>query len=272
MDAEWLKKLGRLTDIDQLFERFEVFWKEQLKNQRPTEYEPYLQNQFLFDELARDPNVFIGVFEHKSLGLVYFSNNVEEVFGFTKEEYSRQKMRFIFEVISLEHILFMFQVLWLGIKSLNSMPLQKRQEHLVVQYCGLKLKHRTKESIRLFIRQFPIKLDEKGHPALSIIMVEDITHLLKDQFYWTRIEAGKSRNLVHWFRSGDLKLTETDILSTREIEVLRLLALDLSSEDIAEKLFISIHTVEKHRKNMLNRTGAKNTTALLHVARLCRLL
>ncbi len=53
-------------------------------------------------------------------------------------------------------------------------------------------------------------------------------------------------------------------LSIREIEVLGLIMQGLTNNDIAEKLFISYETVKSHRKNILEKTGAKNTAALIN--------
>lgn len=53
-------------------------------------------------------------------------------------------------------------------------------------------------------------------------------------------------------------------LSIREIEVLGLIMQGHTNNDIAEKLFISYETVKSHRKNILEKTGAKNTAALIN--------
>jgi DNA-binding CsgD family transcriptional regulator len=52
-------------------------------------------------------------------------------------------------------------------------------------------------------------------------------------------------------------------LSIREIEVLGLIMQGLTNNEIAEKLFISYETVKSHRKNILEKTGAKNTASLI---------
>jgi DNA-binding CsgD family transcriptional regulator len=52
-------------------------------------------------------------------------------------------------------------------------------------------------------------------------------------------------------------------LSIREIEILGLIMQGLTNQDIADKLFISYETVKSHRKNILEKTGAKNTAALI---------
>ncbi|MCF6360715.1 MAG: response regulator transcription factor [Cyclobacteriaceae bacterium] len=55
-------------------------------------------------------------------------------------------------------------------------------------------------------------------------------------------------------------------LSKRELEVLGEIINELTTKEIAEKLFISQHTVESHRKNMLSKLGARNTAGLVKYA------
>lgn len=55
-------------------------------------------------------------------------------------------------------------------------------------------------------------------------------------------------------------------LSKREQEVLRLLCKGKTSKIISEQLFVSFETVKKHRQNILEKTGCKNTVELMNLA------
>ena len=59
---------------------------------------------------------------------------------------------------------------------------------------------------------------------------------------------------------------EPPILSRREKEVLEHIAEGLTSPQIAAKLFISLHTVDTHRKNILTKFNVNNTAALIKLA------
>ncbi|MGE0077862.1 MAG: response regulator [Bacteroidales bacterium] len=52
-------------------------------------------------------------------------------------------------------------------------------------------------------------------------------------------------------------------LSERELEVLKLICEGFSNNEIAEKLFISAHTVDGHRRNLIAKTGVKNAPNLV---------
>jgi DNA-binding NarL/FixJ family response regulator len=81
-----------------------------------------------------------------------------------------------------------------------------------------------------------------------------------------RVASGKS----YYDMIQSFMLPKEDIfqfkLSKREIEIIKLLAEGLTSSQIGEKLFIAEHTVKTHRKNILRKTGATNTTQLVQFA------
>ena len=56
---------------------------------------------------------------------------------------------------------------------------------------------------------------------------------------------------------------DDESLSDREIEILVEVCRGLSNQVIADKLFISKRTVDKHRANILEKTGCKNTANLV---------
>lgn len=71
----------------------------------------------------------------------------------------------------------------------------------------------------------------------------------------------------------DFRLTITvddkkveEILSKREIEILTLICKEFSNAEIAAKLFLSISTVETHRKNLIAKLGVNNTVGLVKYA------
>jgi DNA-binding NarL/FixJ family response regulator len=59
------------------------------------------------------------------------------------------------------------------------------------------------------------------------------------------------------------KLTQQEILSEREMEILKLICQQFTSQEIADKLFIARRTVEGHKGNLLLKTAVKNTAGLV---------
>ena len=57
-----------------------------------------------------------------------------------------------------------------------------------------------------------------------------------------------------------------DVLTARELEVLKLIAEAYTSKQIADALFISIKTVERHRQNILDKLGMRDRVELTRYA------
>ncbi len=55
----------------------------------------------------------------------------------------------------------------------------------------------------------------------------------------------------------------THNISNREIEVLELTAYELTSKQIALRLYLSWHTVESHKKNLKNKLDVRNTAGMV---------
>lgn len=85
----------------------------------------------------------------------------------------------------------------------------------------------------------------------------------------TYFSASLLESLSHSLRSTGAMasvaddIAEADRLSEREIEVLLAICQGLSTQEIADKLFISKRTVDKHRANILEKSGCKNTASLV---------
>ncbi len=71
------------------------------------------------------------------------------------------------------------------------------------------------------------------------------------------------RNLILAKKDQENGTADDEHLSEREMEVLVEICQGLSNNEIADKLFISKRTVEKHRANILLKSGCKNTASLV---------
>jgi DNA-binding NarL/FixJ family response regulator len=81
-----------------------------------------------------------------------------------------------------------------------------------------------------------------------------------DSYFSTALLESLTRNMS---RLAMTVSTDEDALSDREIEILVEVCRGLSNQEIADKLFISKRTVDKHRANILEKTGCRNTANLV---------
>lgn len=62
------------------------------------------------------------------------------------------------------------------------------------------------------------------------------------------------------------ELPQVPLLTRREKEVLKLIADGMTNQQIAEQLYLSLHTVDSHRKNLLAKFNLSNTASLIKTA------
>jgi DNA-binding NarL/FixJ family response regulator len=74
-------------------------------------------------------------------------------------------------------------------------------------------------------------------------------------------------------KNADMELLKAiPRITRREKEILQLIGKGLTTMQIADQLFISTHTVESHRKNLMEKFGVNNTTSVVKLASEYKLL
>lgn len=94
-------------------------------------------------------------------------------------------------------------------------------------------------------------------------MKEAISSILNDEIYYSKEVAQTVMNNLAKKKVRTPGEGLPTPLTPREKEIYRLILQEDSNQEIAEKLFISVRTVEVHKRNLLEKTGAKNSTGLV---------
>ena len=97
--------------------------------------------------------------------------------------------------------------------------------------------------------------------------IKDVTEAIE------QVAAGNSYfsqevlyNVIRKFQPHKEENFEAAMLSERELQVLQGICRGLSNQEIADALFLSKRTVDKHRSNLLSKTNSKNTANLIMYA------
>ncbi|MEZ2442958.1 LuxR C-terminal-related transcriptional regulator [Chitinophaga sp. RCC_12] len=127
----------------------------------------------------------------------------------------------------------------------------------------LRVRKANGEYVRLLQQSTCIQHDETGAVLRSLCVHTDITHLKPTGhpvLSFIGLEGEPS------FTNVEIRKTLTpsrEVLTKREKEILRLVLASMPSREIAIHLNISKLTVDKHRKNMLKKTGIKSAAELV---------
>jgi DNA-binding NarL/FixJ family response regulator len=106
-------------------------------------------------------------------------------------------------------------------------------------------------------------LKESGKSELE----EAIYSVLKGENYFSqKLLRDIIINLNNPLQKSKNSTEEKLVLTRRESEVLKLICEGLSNAQIADKLFISLRTVEGHKSNLISKSGVKNSISLVMYA------
>jgi DNA-binding CsgD family transcriptional regulator len=217
------------------------------------------------NEFSNSENSIRLIFDHINFKILHITDNVETLGGYSMKDFENSDMLFIFSLFPLEHVNFMY--VWI------KWAFERHNKYgdsidLKQSMCGIKIKHKTGRIVRLLLRHYTLETTEDGFPTLAAITIDDVTHLMKSDFYWGRIECGKESRQMHHLISTDKIQTPHDILSDREKTIVTILAEGKESKEIGKLLYISSHTVDNHRRNMINKLGVRDTTGLVQICRM----
>ena len=139
-------------------------------------------------------------------------------------------------------------------------------------------------------REFPsvqilaITPDQSAQVLVDALRSGITSYVKKDCSFTEILEAVKETNVGNKFFCGQILETiheanlnvedidlealscEAVLISKRECEIITLIAEGFTNAQIADKLFLSAHTINTHRKNIMAKLGVKNTAGIVMYA------
>jgi len=257
---------NKLADLENELDVFLPILKQYYPEGRSnTNYLSHLQD--LYSQVALPDGILIVLYDHRTASIFYISDNIKNVSGYSQATITKWKFS-LFKALHYSHYSFAFS----AIKRIPPFSIKQSPEdrmNVQLSCCGLKMIDNKGKIRRVFIKNKTLLVDEKGLIDVSLVFVEEVTHLLKGDHYWYRVACQEDEFV--YVRQKGKKLFST-LLSAREKEILQLIEQKKKTTEIAKTLFISKLTVETHRKNMLQRSGATDTTALIQLCKMAKIL
>lgn len=137
------------------------------------------------------------------------------------------------------------------IRSANT-EIERWNNYNLISNCRIKSKNGP--YIKIGRNTSVLEIDKEGRPAIVLHLCNDLTDLVQERnvSYVLNIPGKRSKRV----QESACDLTK------RELQILKLIANGKSSTEIGNELFISRETVDKHRKNMIKKTGCLDTHKL----------
>jgi DNA-binding CsgD family transcriptional regulator len=222
------------------------------------------QNNFISSLINLLPCA-IYILNYQTGKYLFVSQSSKDVLGYTANEFIENSNAFYtsrIHPIDLEIVTgTVFQEFLAYTKTLSANELKEsRFSH------NYRFKRKDEKYIHL-LQQYVVLESNKNYPLLILGLITDISAHKHDN----NVVLSVSRNL----KSKGFVLTNahshpqiTLNISKREHEVIKHIMLGKSSKQIAEKLHVSLHTINAHRRNILQKTNSNNTAELISYAML----
>lgn len=218
------------------------------------------------------PKGVVGILDVHNLSFRYIMNT-EFAVGISTEHFLEKGVHAYLESmvktsLNLETIPFFMGFL---IDSMRAVSEERRTSFLAYIY-GIQNVRASGVSFRTLVQVKGLAFDEHGMPTLCLFHLEDIQHLTKNTVKPKMRISFEDNSQVFNLSMDEKILKKGDFFSDRELDILKCLLKGNESKEIAEKLFISPNTVDNHRKNMIRKMDARDTTALVHLSKMLGIL
>jgi len=168
-------------------------------------------------------------------------------------------------LLKLKNVTVDLVIMDINMPEMNGVEATKK---IISDFSGVKVLALTMSDDDQHIRQmiqagasgYILKSSGRNELSMAIESIMDGKHYFSD-------EATKSIMMDLVTNKGKSHSVDSDVhITDREMEILDLILKELTNNEIAEKLFISPRTVDAHRRNLLQKTGSRNTAGLVRFA------
>jgi DNA-binding CsgD family transcriptional regulator len=238
------------------------FYKSIFKSSDKPCLEKHIQEIIDLDDYLPFNSTFFCVMNSHTLEFEYVSKNFKACVGLDPDMLKAQGMRYYWSRIHPDDLKIWINALdYLMEFTLNSIDREKRKR---TNYTwNYRFKNANDVYVNIIQNTNPLAFDSKGKPTVGFahcIVLDpniniDISASVKYLNDYNEYET-------IFFKNFSQKLFN-DLISDREREIVHLLALNYSSKEISEKLNISPHTVDTHRRNILKKLNVSSTGELI---------
>jgi DNA-binding CsgD family transcriptional regulator len=245
-----------LNPLDQIFstQEFEV---------DNTDYLEFEKKVYFLERLSEVENSSVSVVDLYKKKYIFLGSRNLDPFENPLGEYEPQDAFYYIQLIHPDDLPVVMDSYKRSFNFSLNLPEEERKDYkLIVNY---RQRDKYGKYINVIVQMVVLELDKRGN-IWQVLIIDD---LLPDKISF----EGVNRRMVN-IKSGKICLfkdemepNKKNILTTREIEVLGLVSKGFASKEIADKLFLSVNTVNNHRQNILEKVNAVNTTEAITYAR-----
>lgn len=189
-----------------------------------------------------------------------YSQGIMEMLGYTNEEFTSE---FILNCVHTDDLAILNRISRAIINFAVNTDLKVKNQYLNITFRLLK---KDGNYLKVMRQSFPYQTDKEGRLISNLSVLTDIsfiktkTNLVQWEVFADNLEVLKfKQNIYKEFNN---------FFTPRQKEIIVLINNQFTNNKIATKLFISVHTVVAHRKNIHKKSNSKNSKELLEFCEL----
>jgi DNA-binding CsgD family transcriptional regulator len=207
-------------------------------------------------------------------GTAFLSQNFTRIFGYPRHQFIKGDLHFLIKHMHPDDLPAFTH--FAETSTLNATTWQKAKEDAVHECCS-RLKHANGRWMWIKQKVIVLSVTPDRHIDHALLLFDDCTASKQAELTQHAFLVEKSRkyskllDLLATVSNAQAKrekqmlaLEDYASLTQREKEIMQLVSQGYSSKEIAAQLFISKHTVESHRKHILQKLSVKNTPQMVH--------
>jgi len=226
----------------------------------------HIEQQALLDELLPESDTFFYVIEAPAQKYHFLGKQQVNITGYSNDEFIVKGVDLFFQRVHPEDLELLSHQVYPAYLELLSNSLAENRKKIQFQY-NYRFKCKKNHYVNLLERWYALEVDNAGIPVL---MLGNVISLGNNENLPVRATAKivNESGLIETIFSQIYQTTSNDIseLTSRELDILRNLATGKTSKQIGDRLFISPHTVDTHRRNLLKKMNCRSVVELAQVA------
>lgn len=202
-------------------------------------------------------NYYYLVFNMYTGNADFISDNVTNVLGYHPEEMS---VEFMMDIIHPDDKPFFLNFEYKVVEFFKKLPIHKVAFYKV-QY-DIRMKNKYGTYVRMLHQAVQIDYDEQNYYR-TLCFETDISHIKPEGVPCFSIIGLDGEPSYYNIQDVPIFTKSYDIFTRREREILKGIIEGKSSKELSDELFVSIHTINAHRKNIIAKAGVKNPLELV---------
>lgn len=243
-----------MEEIKRLYKEYYDLLDKQVFNIGDLDYDLLGKHILFLKQMDAIDNSSISVFDMNRKEHIFVSDNYSRMLGYDLSKIAKQGNAFFDSKVHPDDFLVNLRSGIALLRFIYTVPVNERKDYkLVTEY---RVKNARGKYIRIIEQQQVLELDKQGNIWVALSTVD----ISPDQ----DLNLGVKAQIFN-FRTGEIiafpvsRDKNEKVLTKREKQVLELIKSGMLSKEIAEELYISVHTVNTHRQRILEKLNVSSS-------------